>query len=85
MVVFPVLNRQYYGMAPIGTIYATQLLGAGLGMAVGGYAGGILYDLMGNYTGAIWLSFATGMLGAVAALMMVPPFPEARPAEETAG
>jgi MFS family permease len=78
MVVFPVLNRQYYGMAPIGTIYATQLLGAGLGMALGGYAGGLLYDLMGNYTGAIWLSFAAGILGTIAALRMVPPFPKAR-------
>ena len=79
MVVFPVLNRQYYGMAPIATIYSTQLLGAGMGMAVGGYAGGLLFDLMGNYMAAIWLSFGAGILGTLAALRMVPPFPKGEP------
>ncbi len=31
---FPVINRQYYGNAPMGTLYGWQNVGNGLGMAL---------------------------------------------------
>lgn len=33
--IFPVINRQYYGHAPMGTLYGWQNIGNGVGMALG--------------------------------------------------
>ena len=77
-VVFPVINRQYYGTAPIGKIYSAQMVGAGLGMAGGAYLGGFLFDLAGNYTTAIWLSAGLSCLGLIVSLRLTSPF--SRPA-----
>jgi MFS family permease len=74
MVVFPVINRQYYGTAPIGKIYSAQMVGAGLGMAGGAYLGGFLFDLAGNYTSAIWLSAGLSCIGLIVSLRLVSPF-----------
>ncbi len=74
MVAFPIINRQYYGNAPIGKVYSAQMVGAGLGMAGGAYVGGLLFDVMGNYTGAIWLSALLSGLGLIAVNRLVSPF-----------
>ncbi len=37
---FPILNRRYYGYAPVGSAHGMQMLGAGLGMVLGGWIGG---------------------------------------------
>ncbi|MEE8472332.1 MAG: MFS transporter [Dehalococcoidia bacterium] len=74
MVAFPIINRQYYGNAPIGKVYSAQMVGAGLGMAGGAYIGGLLFDVMGNYTGAIWLSAILSGLGLLAVYRLVSPF-----------
>ena len=59
MVGFPIINRQLFGAgAPLGTIYSFQMVGAGTGMALGGWLGGFLFDLSGAYT---W-SFAAAIL-----------------------
>lgn len=73
MVVFPVLDRQYYGDAPIGAVYGYQMMGANLGMALGGYLGGFLFDLTGDYSEAIWMAFGVGLLGAAATLRLASP------------
>ena len=39
MSAFPIINRQYYGSAPIGTTYGWQMMGAGVGMAAGSLIG----------------------------------------------
>ncbi len=69
---FPVINRQYYGHVPIGPTYGWQLLGAGLGMALGGVIPGVLFDLTGGYTWAIALSAAFSLAGAAAILLLDP-------------
>ena len=51
MTAFPIINRQYYGNAPIGTTYGFQMMGAGFGMASGSFIGGWLRDLS---TGISW-------------------------------
>jgi MFS family permease len=74
MTPFPILNRQYYGTAPIGMIYGFQSMIACLGMGIGGFVGGFLYDLMGNYTLAIWVAVLTGFGGAGFSYLLVDPF-----------
>ena len=44
MSAFLIANRQYYGMGPVRSIFGFQHLGSGLGMAVGGLIGGLIYD-----------------------------------------
>lgn len=70
--VFPVINRQYFGQAPIGATYGWQLFGAGFGMALGGALGGITFDLTGGYTLAILLSAGASIAGALCILLLEP-------------
>ena len=72
MSVFPIINRQYYGEAPLGVIYGWQSLGGGAGMALGGWLGGVIFDLTGAYTIAIWLSIICSLSGAVLILFLEP-------------
>ena len=68
--VIPVINKQYYGRFPMGTTYGWQLFGAGIGMAIGGFVPGILFDYLGNYNFAIWVSSLSSLWGAVIVLML---------------
>lgn len=71
MVGFPIFNRQYYGLnAPLSTIYSYQMASAMLGMAVGGWVGGVLFDWTGVYTWSIIAAVGAGFLGVVAALTL---------------
>jgi MFS family permease len=71
MVGFPIFNRQYYGIkAPLGTIYSYQLAGALLGMAVGGWLGGALFDWTGAYTWSILVAIGAGFLGTLMVLVL---------------
>ena len=71
MVGFPIFNRQYYGLnAPLNTIYSYQIAGAMLGMAMGGWIGGALFDWTGIYTWSILVSVGAGLLGVMAALLL---------------
>ena len=67
---FPVVNRQYYGHSPMGSTYGWQLLGAGLGMALGGALPGMVFDITGGYSWAIGLSAAFSLAGAVAIVLL---------------
>jgi len=46
MSAFPIINYQYYGNAPTGTVYGWQMLGAGIGMASGAFLAG--------FCGTLW-------------------------------
>jgi MFS family permease len=82
---FPVINRQYYGHVPMGPTYGWQLLGAGLGMALGGALPGMVFDITGAYTWAIVLAAAFSLAGAVIILVLEPTrrplIPEWQPGE----
>ena len=67
---FPILNRTYYGHAPVGSAFGVQMLGASLGMALGGWLGGPIFDITGSYDVALWLSVAASMAGAVSILAL---------------
>ena len=70
MSAFPVINRQYYGNAPVGTAYGWQMLGAGFGMALGAWAGGFIWDVTGSYNGAVALSFVLSLVGGISILVL---------------
>ena len=71
MVGFPIINRQLFGAtAPLGTIYSFQMVGAGTGMALGGWLGGFLFDVTGDYTWSIAAAIITTCLGIPLALAL---------------
>ena len=67
---FPILNRRYYGQAPVGSAHGFQMLGAGLGMAVGGWIGGVIFDFTGAYDLALIISIVASVMGAVSILLL---------------
>lgn len=70
---FPILNRRYYGHAPQGSPYGFQMLGAGIGMAIGGWIGGIIFDLTGGYDLALTISITASLVGMVSIMLLETP------------
>ncbi len=71
MSAFPIINRQYYGNAPIGTTYGWQMMGAGVGMAAGVLMGAVLRDWTNSFDATIVLSFLLSLVG-VGAIVLLP-------------
>ena len=67
MSAFLVVNRQYFGMGPVRTVYGFQTMGAGLGMALGGLVGSVIYDSFGSYDLA-WIVSMVASLGGMLAI-----------------
>ena len=72
MSAFLVINRQYYGMGPVRTVFGFQSMGAGLGMALGGLIGSLVYDIFGSYNVAWLISIAASMGGVIGILLLEP-------------
>jgi MFS family permease len=70
MTAFPVINRQYYGDAHIGTTYGWQMAGAGIGMAIGPVLGGFLKDWTDTYTWSLWLAFGLSATAVICILFL---------------
>jgi len=71
MVGFPIINRQLFGAgAPLSTIYSFQMVGAGTGMALGGWLGGFLFDVSGAYTWSVAAAILTTCVGIPLALAL---------------
>ncbi len=68
---YPLLTREYYGPKRVGLLYGAISTGASTGMALGGFMGGLLYDLSGNYNLSILFSFAVGVISII--LVMIYP------------
>ena len=69
---FPILNRMYYGHAPQGSPYGFQMLGAGLGMALGGWIGGVIFDVTGGYGLALVISVVASLVGMASITLLEP-------------
>jgi len=67
---FPIMNRKYYGFFPMDTTYGWQILAASLGMALGGFIPGLVFDVTGGYELAIWISAFFSCFGAVVILTL---------------
>jgi MFS family permease len=72
MSAFIIINRQYYGMGPVRTVFGFQHLGSGLGMALGGLAGSVVFDAFGSYDLAWALSVAASLVGVICILLLEP-------------
>ena len=70
---FPILNRRYYGHAPQGSPYGFQMLGAGLGMALGGWIGGVIFDVTGGYDLALTISVIASFVGMGSIMLLESP------------
>ena len=70
MSAFPIIKRQYYGRAPVGTTYGWQMMGAGLGMATGAVLGGILRDVTGTFTSTMVLSLVLSAIGVLSIILL---------------
>lgn len=65
--------KDYYGLKSFGAIYGGIMVLASLGMAVGGYLGGFMFDLSGSYQPAWILALVAGVVTAFVALDLAPP------------
>ena len=70
MSAFLVVNRQYFGMGPVRTVFGIQSMGAGLGMALGGLVGSVIYDTFGSYDIAWIVSLVASLAGMAAIFSM---------------
>ena len=70
MSAFPIINRQYYGSAPIGTTYGWQMMGAGVGMAAGSLIGGWLRDWTGDFDATMGLSLVLSVVGVISIVLL---------------
>jgi len=85
---FPIINRQYFGTAPIGAVYGWEMLGNGIGMALGPLAGGFLWDRTDSFTAVVSLSIGLSLVGLISVLLLpttsrllIPNWEEALPLE----
>ena len=67
-----VVARDYFGQAIMGTVLGAAAMVSSLGMAIGPWIGGWLYDTFGSYAPLYMYSFAIG-IGATAIAFAFPP------------
>ena len=72
MPLYAVLARDYFGQRIMGTVLGAAAMVSSLGMAIGPWIGGWLYDTFGSYAPLYIYSFAIG-LGATAIAFAFPP------------
>ena len=72
MSAFIVINRQYYGIGPVRTVFGFQQFGSSLGMALGGLLGSVIFDTFGSYDLAWFISIAASLGGVVCILLLEP-------------
>jgi predicted MFS family arabinose efflux permease len=75
MPLYALVTREYFGEKVMGTAYGAVFLISTLGMGIGSYAGGILYDRLGSYAWLYGGSFSIGALAVLLALTFRPPRP----------
>ena len=88
MSAFLVINRQYYGMGPVRSVFGFQHLGSGTGMALGGLLAGALYELFGPYDISWIVSIGASLAGTLCILflqstshVLIPDWEESLPVE----
>jgi len=68
MPLYALVTREYFGEKVMGAAYGGVFLISTLGMGLGSFAGGVLYDRLGSYTWLYAGSFAVGAAAVVLAL-----------------
>jgi MFS family permease len=72
MPLYAVLARDYFGQQIMGSVLGAAAMVSSLGMAIGPWIGGALFDAFGSYAPMYVYSFAVG-IGAVAIALAFPP------------
>ncbi len=70
---YPMLYRKYFGKRYLGTLMSGFYTAGGLGMALGGFIAGVLYDVMGSYQISFVISLIGGVGAALIATTLKPP------------
>lgn len=78
MPLYAVLARDYFGQQIMGTVLGAAAMVSSLGMAIGPWIGGWLFDTFGTYAPMYIYSFSIGI--AAAAIAFAFPPPNSRPA-----
>ena len=65
-----VINRQYYGNGPMGSVYGWQMSGALMGHAFVSWIAGLIVDLTGSYNAVFALSIAASVAGALVTISL---------------
>jgi MFS family permease len=73
MPLYAVLARDYFGQHIMGTVLGAAAMVSSLGMAIGPWIGGWIYDTFGTYAPLYVYSFAIGLGAAAIALAFPPP------------
>ena len=68
MPLYALVTREYFGEKVMGSAYGGVFLISTLGMGLGSFAGGLIYDRLGGYA---WLFLASAAIGGLAALLAV--------------
>lgn len=68
MPLYALVTREYFGEKVMGSAYGGVFLVSTLGMGLGSFAGGLIYDRLGGYA---WLFLASAAIGGLAALLAV--------------
>jgi MFS family permease len=66
MPLYALLTREYFGEKVMGMAYGGVFLISTLGMGLGSFAGGWVFDLFGSYA---WLFISSTVMGAAAGLL----------------
>ena len=66
MPLYALVTREYFGEKVMGTAYGAVFLISTLGMGVGSFAGGAIYDRLGAYT---WLFLGSAAIGVMAVVL----------------
>ncbi|HEY9347537.1 MAG TPA: MFS transporter, partial [Inquilinus sp.] len=74
MPLYAVLAREYFGQAAMGTVFGAVTMASSIGMALGPWAGGWVFDTFSVYNWLFVGSFGIG-LAAVAIALAFPPLP----------
>lgn len=73
MPLYAVLARDYFGQQIMGTILGAAAMVSSLGMAIGPWIGGLIFDSFGSYAPLYIYSFVVGLGAGAIALAFPPP------------
>ncbi len=66
MPLYAIVTREYFGEKIMGSAYGAVFLISTIGMGLGSFAGGAIYDRLGSY---LWLYLGSGSIGLAAILL----------------
>src|SRR5437870_10214026 len=68
MPLYALVTREYFGEKVMGRAYGAVFLISTLGMGLGSFAGGVIYDRLGSY---VWLFLASFAIGTMAVVLEI--------------